>query len=223
VAARDKLRHPTASARHIGRTGCGISSRRDAADPTCRPASQEKLAKGFRGGRPRFGTTLAVAFSTTFLPSRDQARLFGHALQDVAHRLRSHADLAEGRIDQDAREVQTKFSKSFVTTLLPVGDDIRGWWPIGWSTCGRTSSGDSTIRSFRQPKVAVGDNLRFAAAGLDRKHWSSAGPIRGVFKTAFTVAGTNPSSDCATIIPRMSYRISCPSANGGKSRCPGIA
>ena len=36
-----------------------------------------------------------------------------------------HIDIAEGKIDQDAREVQTKFSKSFVTTFFPVGDDIR--------------------------------------------------------------------------------------------------
>jgi hypothetical protein len=27
-----------------------------------------------------------------------------------------HIDIAEGKIDQDAREVRTKFSKSFVTT-----------------------------------------------------------------------------------------------------------
>jgi len=30
-----------------------------------------------------------------------------------------HIDIAEGTIDQDAREVQTKFSKSFVTTFFP--------------------------------------------------------------------------------------------------------
>ena len=36
-----------------------------------------------------------------------------------------HIDIAEGRFDQDAREVQTKFSKSFVTTFFPVGDEIR--------------------------------------------------------------------------------------------------
>jgi integrase len=42
---------------------------------------------------------------------------------------------------------------------------------------------------FPATKVAVGENLRFAAAGLDRKHWSSAGPIRAIFKEAFTAAG----------------------------------
>ena len=36
-----------------------------------------------------------------------------------------HIDITEGKIDQDAREVRTKFSKSFVTSFFPVGADIR--------------------------------------------------------------------------------------------------
>jgi hypothetical protein len=31
--------------------------------------------------------------------------------------------------------------------------------------------------------------LRFAAAGLERRHWSNAGPIRTIFKEAFASAG----------------------------------
>jgi integrase len=34
-------------------------------------------------------------------------------------------DIDAGHVDQDARQVKTKFSKSFVTTFFPVGDDIR--------------------------------------------------------------------------------------------------
>jgi hypothetical protein len=36
-----------------------------------------------------------------------------------------HVDIHQGRVDQDARQVKTKFSKSFTTWFLPVGDDIR--------------------------------------------------------------------------------------------------
>ena len=36
-----------------------------------------------------------------------------------------HIDIARGEVDQDAREVRTKFSKSFVTTFFPVGNEIR--------------------------------------------------------------------------------------------------
>jgi hypothetical protein len=42
---------------------------------------------------------------------------------------------------------------------------------------------------FPATKIAVGDDLRFAVVGLDRKHSSSAGPIRGIFRSAFAVAG----------------------------------
>jgi integrase len=42
---------------------------------------------------------------------------------------------------------------------------------------------------FPATLVAVGDDLRFEAVGLDRKHWSNAGPIRMIFKEAFASAG----------------------------------
>ena len=43
-----------------------------------------------------------------------------------------HIDIAEGKIDQDAREVRTKFSKSFVTSFLPGGRrHPTRWWSIG--------------------------------------------------------------------------------------------
>jgi site-specific recombinase XerD len=37
-----------------------------------------------------------------------------------------HVNLAAGYVEQDAREVQTKFSKTFTTYFFPVGDEIRG-------------------------------------------------------------------------------------------------
>lgn len=99
-----------------------------------------------------------------------------------------HIDIAESKIDQDAREVRTKFSKSFVTNFFPVGDDIRAV-VADWVAYLRTEKLwglDDPL--FPATKVAVGDNLRFAAAGLDRKHWSSASPIRQIFKEAFAAA-----------------------------------
>jgi integrase len=36
-----------------------------------------------------------------------------------------HIDIDQRRLDQDAREVKTKFSKSFTTWFFPVGDDIQ--------------------------------------------------------------------------------------------------
>ena len=37
-----------------------------------------------------------------------------------------HVDLKEGCVQQDAREVKTKFSKTFPTDFFPVGDEIQG-------------------------------------------------------------------------------------------------
>lgn len=100
-----------------------------------------------------------------------------------------HIDVAEGKIDQDAREVRTKFSKSFVTAFFPVGDDIRTV-VVDWVQYLRREKlwgRDDPL--FPATLVAVGDDLRFEAAGLDRKHWSNAGPIRTIFKEAFATVG----------------------------------
>jgi integrase len=100
-----------------------------------------------------------------------------------------HIDIADGKIDQDARDVRTKFSKSFVTTFFPVGDDIRAI-VIDWVThLGRDKLWGLDDPLFPATKIVVGENLRFEARGLDRKHWSSASPIRQIFKEAFAAAG----------------------------------
>ena len=100
-----------------------------------------------------------------------------------------HIDVDEGRIDQDARHVQTKFSKSFVTAFFPVGDDIRAvvvdW--VDYLQRDKLWGLDDPL--FPATKVAVGAGLRFEAAGLDRKHWSNAGSIRAIFKDAFASVG----------------------------------
>jgi integrase len=100
-----------------------------------------------------------------------------------------HIDIDQGHIDQDAREVRTKFSKSFVTAFFPVGDNIRAV-VADWVAYLRTEKLwglDDPL--FPKTKVGVGDNLRFGAMGLDREHWRNAGPIRTIFKEAFSAAG----------------------------------
>jgi integrase len=99
-----------------------------------------------------------------------------------------HIDIAEGKIDQDAREVRTKFSKSFVTTFFPVGNEIRAvvadW--VAYLRTAKLWGLDDPL--FPATKVAMGNNLRFGVVGLDRKHWSNASPIRAIFKEAFAAA-----------------------------------
>jgi integrase len=100
-----------------------------------------------------------------------------------------HVDIAEGKIDQDAREVRTKFSKSFVTTFFPVGEDIRAV-VIDWvNYLRREKLWGLDDPLFPATRIGAGADLRFVAAGLDRKHWSSASSIRQIFKEAFAAAG----------------------------------
>jgi integrase len=72
---------------------------------------------------------------------------------------------------------------------FPVGDNIRAvvvdW--VDYLRHEKLWGLDDPL--FPATMVSVGDNLRFEAAGLDRKHWSNAGPIRKIFKEAFALAG----------------------------------
>ena len=101
---------------------------------------------------------------------------------------RKHLDLAGRRIVFDAREVRTKFSKSFASWFLPVGDGIE---PIvdGWATYldqhARWGPDDPL---FPATRLELGPDRRFRPTGLDRKHWQTAGPIRAIFRNAFARA-----------------------------------
>jgi integrase len=100
-----------------------------------------------------------------------------------------HVDIDVRRVDQDAREVRTKFSKSFTTWFFPVGDDfveILADW-IGYLQRNKFYGPEDAL--FPATKISLGASRQFEATGLERKHWSSAEPIRGIFKAAFVNAG----------------------------------
>ena len=96
-----------------------------------------------------------------------------------------HVDLDQGRIIQDARQVNTKFSKTFTTWFFPVGDDILqivlDW--VGYLRQEKLWGVDDPL--FPATKIVVGASRHFEVSGLDRKHWGRAGPIRKIFKDAF--------------------------------------
>jgi integrase len=100
-----------------------------------------------------------------------------------------HVDLSTGSVFQDARDVQTKFSKTFTTFFFPVGDEIRqivaDW--VAYLRDEKLWGNDDPL--FPATQVTVGATRRFEAAGLARKHWSNATPIRTIFREAFAGAG----------------------------------
>jgi hypothetical protein len=114
-----------------------------------------------------------------------------------------HVDPIAGCVHQDAREVKTKFSKTFSTYFFPVGDEVRGivaeW--VSYLRDEKLWGNDEPL--FPATRVALGPDRQFAAAGLSREHWSSASPIRTIFRETFARAGLpyfNPHSFRNTLV-----------------------
>ena len=100
-----------------------------------------------------------------------------------------HIDLVQRSVFQDARDVKTKFSKTFTTFFFPVGEEVAAAF-VDWveylvkeKLCG----GDDPL--FPATAIATGKSQRFEVVGLDRKRWSNATPIRKIFRQAFERAG----------------------------------
>jgi integrase/recombinase XerD len=113
-----------------------------------------------------------------------------------------HVNLIEGSVYQDARDVKTKFSKSFTTFFFPVGVEIRGivedW--VTYLRQDRLWGNDDPL--FPSTRTAVGADGQFASAGVKREHWRNAAPIRAIFRDAFSNAGVpyfNPHSLRSTL------------------------
>jgi integrase len=100
-----------------------------------------------------------------------------------------HVDLVERCVHQDAREVKTKFSKTFTTFFFPVGEEVEqvvaGW--VRFMREEKLWGNDDPL--FPATRIALGATRQFEAAGLDRQHWSTATPIRTIFRDAFERAG----------------------------------
>jgi integrase/recombinase XerD len=99
-----------------------------------------------------------------------------------------HVDVVGNSVFQDARDVNTKFSKTFTTYFFPVGDHIHeivyDW--VRFLKEELLWGNDDPL--FPKTNVIVGEDRFFKAEGLIREHWSTATPIRKIFKEAFEAA-----------------------------------
>jgi integrase len=114
-----------------------------------------------------------------------------------------HVDLIAGCVNQDARDVKTKFSKTFNTYYFPIGEEIRAivsdW--VSYLKDKKLWGNDDPL--FPATLVAQNSDKQFIAAGLAREHWSSTSPIRSIFQEAFESAGLpyfNPHSFRNTLV-----------------------
>lgn len=142
------------------------------------------------------GHAFAQMPSTTPLQRRDKA-LFAFlmltAARDgaVASMRLKHVDLMQGCVYQDARDVKTKFAKTFTTWFFPVDDaylqNFNAW--VNYLRQDELFGPSDAL--FPKPRMGLKDGA-FAALGLSRDTYSNAGKLRTVIKDAFTSAGLPP-------------------------------
>lgn len=99
--------------------------------------------------------------------------------------------------------MHTKFSKTFTTYFFPVGDDVLGIVAEWVKYLREVLLWGNEDPLFPATHVAVGEMRQFEAAGLERAHWSTATPIRAIFREAFEAVGLpyfNPHSLRNTLV-----------------------
>ncbi len=137
---------------------------------------------------------LRVMPNSTAIEKRDRALiaftlLTGTRDGAMASLKLKHIDFKDDTVYQDAREVNTKFSKTFTTWFFPVGDEVREivfeW--VQYLKCEHLLGNDDPL--FPKTKMSQGRDHNFEASGLTNEHWSSAAAIRKIFKNAFLLAG----------------------------------
>lgn len=168
------------------------TARREQAGPTLEQVKHVLAKMPFDSEIERRNRAL-VAF-TILTGARDSA---------IASMKLKHIDVVGNSVYQDARDVQTKYSKTFTTFFFPVGDEIRQI-VVEWAVYLREQKfwgNDDPL--FPATRVALGASRHFEAVGLERAHWSSATSIRAIFRDAFTCAGLpyfNPHSFRNTLV-----------------------
>jgi len=100
-----------------------------------------------------------------------------------------HVDLESECVHQDGRDVNTKFSKTFDTYFVQVGDHIKTIFK-DWVTFLRVEliwGEDDPL--FPSTEMSVVEGSGFSPTGLKREHWKHTGAIRRIYRKAFEDAG----------------------------------
>ncbi len=182
------------------------------------PAKDERIAAG-RVERPgpeleEVVTVLKAMPSATVLDLRDRALVALILLTGVRDKAAvslklKHLDLTENRLVQDAREVKTKRSKTFVTYFFPVGGEALAI-VTEWKACLVNELGFQMDGPLF-PATAIGhdENYLFSPTGLGQKPWATTTPVREIFKSAFQRVNLpyhNPHSLRSTLV-RLGERL----------------
>lgn len=137
---------------------------------------------------------LSVMPYETPLQRRDRAliamaMLTGARVGALASLRLGDVDVENCYVDQDARHVRTKFSKTFRTYFCPVSERaeaiVREW---------HDELNADAVRGLNDPlfpatAMTLDENGAFTSAGLARDGWSGTGPVRAAFQRGFMFAG----------------------------------
>ncbi|MGZ8240046.1 MAG: tyrosine-type recombinase/integrase [Methylobacter sp.] len=99
-----------------------------------------------------------------------------------------HIDIVTDCVYQDAREVNTKFSKTFTTDFFPVGDQIQQIVYDWVRYLKEELLWGNNDPLFPKTNVVNGEDRVFKTSGFKKEHWSNASPIRKIFRDAFEAA-----------------------------------
>ncbi len=101
-----------------------------------------------------------------------------------------HVSLADRAVLHEPREgVRTKFSKTIRTNFFPVGEDLVGVVADWIDHLNNTMLFGPDDPLFPATELGLDEANGFRPVGLTRSFWTSAEPIRRIFRQAFTAAG----------------------------------
>ena len=96
-----------------------------------------------------------------------------------------HVNITDRSVYQDARQVKTKFAKTFRTYFFPVDEkyfEIVSEW-VNYLKSELLFGDNDPL--FPKTQIGLNKKQEFSPAGLAKENWSNAGPIRKIFKNAF--------------------------------------
>ena len=153
----------------------------------------------------------------TMLERRDRAliaftAITGARVNALASFRLGHVDLEAGKVEHDAREVRTKFAKSFPTYFMPVGGEALGIVQQWIGELVRDHLRGPADPLFPATEMGLDENGGFVSKGLAQHGWASTGPVREIFKRAFATAGLpyyNPHSFRSMLV-RHAMKLNLP-------------
>jgi len=118
-----------------------------------------------------------------------------------------HLDLPTRTLFQDARAVKTKRAKTIESNFFPVGEPfetvVKDW--VDELRRDHRFGPDDPL--FPATRMGLGESGLFGPLGIERRHWTTASPIRDIFRRGCAAAGLpyyNPHSLRQTLV-RLAY------------------